>query len=119
MYSIDPNRQKRRVTLSFDGLMRQDPQVFFKELTDAVKSVRGSEGEWDLLVDFSGTPVMPQDRAKNTAKIFDWCLENDIRKVAAVMETITQRMQLQRVTGRNDKIAYFESRSDAQSWLDD
>ena len=117
MYRIDISRSRSRVTLSFSGEMKQDPAAFLAELTSAANKAKGSGDDWEMLVDFSDTPVMPQDRAQNTSKIFEWCLGNGIRKTACVMNTLTQRMQIQRVTKRHEKIEFFESISAAEDWL--
>ncbi len=118
MHLIDRDTKNSRVTLTFIGEMKQDPKAFFAEFVSASQSVRNADGEWDLLLDFSQTHVMPQERAANTQKIFDWCLENGIRKTAFIMQSITQRLQIQRVTERHPKIEFFESASAAADWLD-
>ena len=117
MYTIEVLRARSRVILSFCGEMKQDPAAFFAELTAAANTAKLRDGEWEMLVDFSQTPVMPQDRAQNTARIFDWCLANGIRKTACVMTMLTQRMQIQRVTKRHEKIECFEDSQSAEEWL--
>ena len=117
MYSVVPKSSHNRLELKFDGHMEQDPAVFFGEFTSAAASVRDESGEWDLLVDFSNTPVMPQERAENTAKIFQWCLSNNVRRIAFVLTSITQKMQIKRVSQSSDKIEYFEEVGAAERWL--
>jgi hypothetical protein len=82
MYSIEPDKRRNRLKLSFSGQMQQDPPTFFNELKDGVQSIVSRTGDWDLVVDFTDTPVMPQDRAQNTARIFEWCETNGVRKIA-------------------------------------
>lgn len=117
MYLIETDLDTGCVTLSFDGIMTQDPEQFFQEFTQAAITVRRAQRNWKLLVDFSRTPVMEQFRAQNTAKIFDWCQSQGMDKAAIVFTMITQRMQMQRVTGKSDKIDYFESTAAAKKWL--
>ncbi len=121
MYSITLDRRLSRLTLVFSGHMDQDPAAFLAEFTDAAQTIRNAPGVlggmWDLLADYADTPVMPQDRAQNTARIFEWCLANNLRRAAGVMNSATQRMQMHRLTKRNDRIGFFETRSAAQDWL--
>ena len=117
MYSIETDRQTGLVTLAFSGVMDQDPEEFFLELTTAIESVRMASGDWDLLVDFGDTSVMSQDRAQNTNRIFQWCIAKGIRRCACVTSGITQKMQMQRVTDRSEKMRYFEARNEAEDWL--
>ena len=119
MYELRADRPNRRVTLTFSGVMDQDPKSFFAELTGAATFVRGTGNDWDLLVDFTGMAVMNQERAGNTAKIYNWCCENEVRKVACVTQSITQRMQLTRLTGNGDIVSCFETQQDAQAWLNE
>ena len=97
--------------------MEQDPAAFFVELTNAAKAVRANDGTWSLLVDFSDTPVMPQDRAQNTAKIYDWCIANGVKRIAFVMQSVTQKMQIKRVSGRSEIVQAFDTKAQAEAWL--
>lgn len=117
MYTFDILLAKSRIDLSFSGEMKQNPAALFAELSSAVGTVGSRNGTWDLLVDYSDTHVLTQERARHTADKFEWCLENGIRKVACVMNTLTQRMQIQRVTKRHEKIGFFECRHSAEEWL--
>ena len=118
MYSIETNRQTGLVTLSFSGVMDQDPEAFFLELTTGIEDVRKASGDWDLLVDFGDTSVMSQDRAQNTNRIFQWCIAKGIRRCACITSGITQKMQMQRVTEHSEKLRYFETRAEAEGWLE-
>ncbi len=117
MYSLNAYRNLGRVVLGFDGEMTQNPAHFFSEFSAAANDARLGRDDWDLLIDFSQTPVMPQDRAQNTARIFAWCLDNAIRKIAVVTANTTQRMQMRRVTERSEKLAFFDSSHEAETWL--
>ncbi|WP_108789348.1 hypothetical protein [Erythrobacter sp. Alg231-14] len=117
MYSIIADSRQRRLTLTFSGEMDQDPAAFFEELTSKVQRLRAAGDDWDLLTDFSDTPVMPQDRAQNTVRIFAWFMDNGMRRGACVLQSVTQRMQIARVTGRNDAVVFFDTLSKAESWL--
>lgn len=117
MYKLEAKPSQRRVELSFDGEMKQDPAKFFAEFSAAVNSVRGNGSSFDLLLDFSATHVMPQDRVQNTRRIFEWCLENGIGKAAFVMNGVTQRMQIRRVTERHEKVEFFDDCETAADWL--
>lgn len=117
MYSLTKLPKQNRLELSFSGHMEQDPAAFFAELTNAAKAVRANDGTWSLLVDFSDTPVMPQDRAQNTAKIYDWCIANGVKRIAFVMQSVTQKMQIKRVSGRSEIVQAFDTKAQAEAWL--
>ena len=110
--------KNHRVELSFSGQMTQDPAAFFEELTSAAKSVRSPDGGWSLLVDFSDTHVMSQDRAQNTIKIFEWCKVNGIVKIAFILQSVTQRLQIKRVSGNSELVEVFDSQAKAVNWLE-
>lgn len=118
MYSIITEPERNRLTIAFAGRMEQDPAAFFEELTSAVQRVRERQSAWDLVADFSDTPVMPQDRAQNTIRIFAWFMDNGLRKGSCVLQSVTQKMQIARVTERNDAVKFFETREAAERWLD-
>ena len=117
MYSLAREPELHRVELRFSGQMTQDAAAFFDELTTAAKCVRSPDCDWSLLVDFSDTPVMTQERANNTTKIFDWCMANGIAKIAFVLHSSTQRMQVKRVTRQSPVVEVFDTRAQAEAWL--
>ena len=117
MYSLAREPKRNRVTLSFSGHMTQDATAFFEELTTVAKSVRAPDGGWSMLVDFSDTPVMTQERANNTERIFDWCMANGIRKIAFVLHSATQHMQIRRVTAKSPVVEVFDTCIQAETWL--
>ena len=117
MYSITTNSSRSLVELTFSGPMDQDPAAFFKELTGSADRVRRSTGSWQLLVDFTETDVMVQERAQNTGKIFEWCLANGISKTAIVASSATQKMQIRRVTNASKVIEFFDTAAQAKAWL--
>ena len=117
MYLLTRHPKQHRVELGFSGQMTQEAGAFFEELTTAAKSVRSPDGDWSLLVDFSDTPVMSQERAQNTAKIFEWCKTHGIVKIAFILNSATQRMQVNRVTENSAIVEVFETRAQAESWL--
>ena len=118
MYTLRLTPAHNRVELSFSGHMMQDAEGLFTELTEAALRVRGNSGDWDVLADYSDTPVLPQDRAQNTARILGWCLAHGIRRIAVVSRSVTQTMQLQRLARQNPVVQIFEQRSHAIDWLE-
>jgi hypothetical protein len=117
MYSITTIPRHNRVAISFSGWMEQDHPTLFKEIMNAANAMQSRTGEWDLMADFTDTPVMTQERAQNTTKIFGWCLANGMRRTAVVLISATQQMQLQRVTARAKTVRYFDNAEAARDWL--
>ncbi|MEP3050607.1 MAG: hypothetical protein ABJP48_12655 [Erythrobacter sp.] len=76
-----------------------------------------AHGSFDLLVDWTNMPVMTQPAAQQAQRVISWCNDKGLRKAANVVATVTQRMQVKRVSAQNDRFQYFETRADAQAWL--
>ncbi len=70
-----------------------------------------------MISDFSRSMVMPQDIAHESKNLAIWLIENGLRKSANILQSATQRMQIARVTQRDEKFAYFTSREEAAAWL--
>ena len=118
MYSIERNLSKKRVLLQLDKYEDHDGPRFVKELQSAALSVKGSGDHFDILADFSNSIVMPQDVANDSEAIAQWLLENGLRRSANVSQSITQHMQVKRVTKKDDKFGLFATRAEAEKWLE-
>lgn len=117
MYSIEKDHINGRVNATFSGNFEHDAADLVADIKDAIPDVRRSDGTFDLLSDFTDASVMPQDHAQTSEDFLLWLDKNGLRKSAIVMTSITQRMQVQRVSDRNEKLGYFGSRAEAQKWL--
>ena len=118
MYEIERQPSKHRVLIKFDSYADHDRIKFIVDLQEAALSVRSADRHFDMLADFTESIVMPQPIAKDSITLSDWLVQNGLRKSANVMTSITQQMQVQRVTERNEKFGYFETRTAAERWLD-
>jgi len=118
MYSIRRSSAKNRVEIIFDGSHDYSSEIFTAELKDAALEVRSADGVFDLLVDFSNSHVLPQDAAHRSENNIVWCSAHGMRKSANIVPTMTHRMQLKRVSRGNERLEYFETRGEAESWLD-
>lgn len=118
MYTIRALLERNRVEIIFDGAHDYDYLVFSQELKDAALAVRSNQGHFDLLVDFTAGQVLPQENAAQSERNIAWCIANGMRKSANVMTTIIQKIQVKRVSHRDEKLGYFETREEAEKWLD-
>jgi hypothetical protein len=119
MYCIDTIPSKSRLLMTFEDFANLDFEMFMRDAQAATLQAKGASRHFDILADFSDTMVMPQNIARGSQDIACWFLENGLRRSANVMQSITQRMQIQRVTDRDTKFAYFETHAEAQAWLDE
>jgi len=118
MHSIEKLTSKHRIVIQFGSYVDHDPDAFAIELKQAAFDVKGSLGEFDILADFTESMVMPQDAAKSSEDVISWCLANGMRKSANVIQNVTQRMQVKRVTEQDPRFGYFGTREQAAEWLD-
>ena len=117
MYKIERVRPESRVEMFFGDYQDHDQQRFLHEVQQAALSVRDSNGSFDVLADFTDSVVMPQEISKQSADLATWFLTNGMRKSANIIRNATQRMQIKRVTARDERFGYFENRAQAESWL--
>ncbi len=118
MYTVTPIPAKNRIDVVFSGDFGHDDAEFREELRAAVEKTRSGEGHFDMLVDFSQAPVMSPEMAKNGEEASAWCVQNGMRKSANLMSSqALLELQEKRVTARDEKFQYFETRADAESWL--
>ncbi|MEO9461964.1 MAG: hypothetical protein ABJ242_04435 [Marinomonas sp.] len=118
MYSIKRDTSKNRVIILFDGARDYNVDVFFQEFMEAANFAKCARPHFDALVDHSRTNILPQERTKHSEAMALWCLENGLRRSANIVSSAVMRMQLKRVTDSNPHFAYFQSREDAEAWLD-
>lgn len=118
MYTIQTIPAKSRVEIIFRGKHDYDFMQFSEELKAAAILVRSSDRHFDLLVDFTEGQVLPRENAEQSAHNISWCIDHGMRRSANVVSMITQKMQVQRVSERNEILHYFETRTEAERWLD-
>lgn len=118
MYEIRRDYKRRRIVVLLDGYEDHDRPQFQHDVKAAALSVKGGADHFDILADFSNSSVMPRAIADDSEDIAVWFLENGLRRSANVSQSITQRMQIRRVTEHNDLFAMFGSRAEAERWLD-
>lgn len=118
MYEIEKDPVKRRVILRLDKYEDHDSPRFIHDLQHAALSVKGADPTFDILADFSDSMVMPQHIAQESADIAAWLMANGLRKSANVSRSVTQKMQVRRVTHQDKRFGLFETRADAEAWLD-
>ena len=118
MYTIEEVPAKNRIVVIFDRFEDHDRTQFISDIQRAALKVRSSERHFDMLADFTQSMVMPQPIAKDSITLSDWLLENGLRKSANIMVSITQRMQVARVTDHDKRYDFFETRAEGERWLD-
>jgi hypothetical protein len=118
MYTIKPITAKQRVEVVFDDFRDHNAERFRSDLQSAVRTVKRQHEEFDILVDMTKSVVMPQEIARQSEVNAQWLNANGLRKSANIVETITQRMQVKRVTSQDDRYRFFETRTEAEAWFD-
>lgn len=118
MYEITQEPSKHRFTVRFDLYADHDREKFFGDIQKAALNVRSADKRFDMIADFTDSMVMPQPIAKDSVRLTDWLIENGLRKSANIMVSVTQRLQVMRVTERNDKFGYFETLAEGERWLE-
>lgn len=117
MFEVQRNSRRSRVTLIFTEDFKHDRAEVHRDVHDAVKAVKSSDGQFDLLVDMTGVPVIARDRTDSGEELMNWCLANGLRHGAIAVGLLLQEMQLKRLSERSEKFSYFRSVADAESWL--
>ncbi|MHA7820485.1 MAG: hypothetical protein ACX930_12635 [Erythrobacter sp.] len=118
MYSMSASHSQNRVTIDFGDSYEFDQSQFESDLKSAIERVRGREGEFDLLSDFSKAGVMDQSRASESQKVVAWCAANGLRKAANVMGSLIHTMQVKRLSKQDERFGYFQTVGEAERWLD-
>ncbi len=119
VYQITEILPKRRVVLQLDQFGDHDRNAFMRDMKQAALNVRALEGYFDILADFSNSIVMPRDIADDSEDMAAWFISNGLRRSANVSQSVTQQMQIRRVTRHDTKFAIFRTRAEAESWLDE
>ena len=117
MYSIATDPGNNRILVTFTKDFDYEADDLIAELKGAIAAVKRTDGTFDILSDFTDVSVMPQDHADISEGFLQWLSDNGLRKSANVMKSLIQRMQVNRVSGNNEKIGVFEFRSEAEKWL--
>lgn len=118
MYEIEMNHAKRRIVLLLDHYQDHDRPQFQTDMKAAALSVRGRADHFDILADFSNSMVMPRAIADDSEDIAVWLVANGLRRSANISKSITQRMQIRRVTEHDQRFAMFATRDEGERWLD-
>ncbi|NQZ45930.1 MAG: hypothetical protein HRT63_00170 [Erythrobacter sp.] len=118
MYTIEKIPSKRRVVLLLDKYQDHDRPQFTRDFQAAVLCVKGGADHFDILADFSGSMVMPQDIATDSMTLAQWLVANGLRRSANVSQSVTQQMQVRRVTANDAHFQMFPTRTIAEAWLD-
>jgi hypothetical protein len=117
MYRITVSRANQRVDVDFvDSYTDIDRAELAGDLRRAALEAKARGDHFDLLVDFSHVPVMPQDRTAAARDEIEWCLANGLRRSANVMSSTISKMQVERLSADN-RFRTFVSRAEALTWL--
>ena len=103
--------------LLFSEDFSHDRAAVHRDVHDAVDAVKSSSGQFDILVDMTGVPVIARNRTDSGEELMSWCLANGLRHGAIAVGLMLQEMQLKRLSERSEKFSYFRSVADAESWL--
>ena len=118
MYAIEENYAKRRLVLLLGQYKDHDRAQFQQDMKVAALNVKGRHDSFDILADFSNSMVMPRDVADDSEDIAAWLIANGLRRSANISQSVTQQMQIRRVTKQNDRFAMFATREEGERWLD-
>jgi hypothetical protein len=118
-YQITVDYGRHLVAIQMYGY-EADTVKFFAEMQRAVLQAKSGGQHFDVLTDFTemagASPVMPRSIADESAEMNVWFEAQGLRKSATVLTSALFKMQLQRVTLK-DQYAFFNNRIDADKWL--
>lgn len=117
-YSITRETARNRVIIVYQGPRDYPLEEFWEEFKEAVHFAKCAKPYFDTLVDHTQSTVLPHDRSKKGQEMAVWCRENGLRRSANVVPSAVMRMQMQRITGRGEEFAFFDTREEAEAWLD-
>ncbi len=118
MYIIEKDYAKRRLVFLLDRYQDHDRPQFQRDVKDSALKVKGRHDHFDILADFSNSMVMPRAIADDSEDIATWLVENGLRRSANISRSVTQRMQIRRVTDHDARFAMFATREEGERWLD-
>jgi hypothetical protein len=116
MEQIETNVLKSRVEITFVGSYSGEMASFSNQLKASARAAKASSGYFDILTDFTQAHVMPKDLLEGTVEVTAWCADNGLRKSANVVNSMLQKLQLDRLTP-DERFQIFVSRDDAEAWL--
>ncbi|MEL7199516.1 MAG: hypothetical protein AAGL10_14490 [Pseudomonadota bacterium] len=115
-YTVYPRNS--RFLLVYSGDYTHDRDAAHDGLHKAAAQAKASTPYFDMVVDMSDFFVAPKDRAGSGGEMLEWCLANGLRRAAFVTHSAIFKMQLKRLSQNSEKLEYFDSRMDAEDWLD-
>lgn len=118
MFEYRTYPHKSRFVLIYSGDYKHDSQGAHSGLYDAAAKAKSHTRYFDMLVDMSEFPVAPTDRTDSGAEMIAWCEANGLRHGAFVTQSVTMRMQLKRLSKGSERMNYFNTRLEAERWLD-
>ncbi len=118
MYKIEKDLLKQRLTLTLDRYSDHDRMQFHDDMKQAALEIMRIKGHFDILADFTDSIVMPRDIAEDSEDMASWFVLNGLRRSANISQSFTQKMQIGRVTRRNDRFRIFTTRIEAEAWLE-
>ena len=118
MYTIEEIPSKRRIVLLLDRYEDHDRPQFQRDMKLAALSVKGGHGHFDILADFSNSMVMPRVIANDSEDMAAWFITNGLRRSANISQSVTQQMQIRRVTRQDERFGLFSTREEGERWLD-
>lgn len=118
MYNIEQFPSKRRIKIRFGMFEDHDSSSTLLGIQQAVMNVKGTGEHFDMLTDYTSSMVMPQNIADGSKELAEWLLANGLRRSANIVQSVTHRMQIARVTKRDPRFAFFGTREEAEAWLD-
>lgn len=118
MDEVKADSSKHRVEVIFAGAYSGEIAEFTDKLKDGARVAKAGGRHFDMLTDFTQSPVMPQTLLGGAADAISWCAENGLRKAANVVSSMLMKMQLDRLT-QDEKFKTFLDREEAEKWLDE
>ena len=116
MFEYRVDRSKSRFTLIFSVDFNHDGEAAHRGLHEAATQAKADTGYFDMIVDMTQVSVAPQYKAGSGGEMIAWCIENGLRRAAFVTESAVMKMQLNRLSGRSDQLAFFANSVAATRW---
>lgn len=117
VFEVTIDSARKRVKTAFFGVFDDDESEFEEAFRAAVRSVSPNGETFDLISDFSQADYIPEERAASAEQLIGWAVQRGLHKSANVIGEVYQKMQIKRLSSRNDAFQYFATVEDAESWL--
>ncbi len=118
MFQFESDGANARFVMILSGDYSHDGEAAHRGLHKAAAEAMTDTDWFDMIVDMTDIWTAPTDRVNSGASMIQWCVANGLRRGAFVTKSAILRLQLKRISRNSERLAYFETRDEAERWLD-